>query len=74
VNNFYEISLSNTENFSTLPPRGTRKERGCVQSTSRNAAKVAADSGVFAHCRLTKPLRLVFDTAALRGSDEMRPK
>jgi putative Holliday junction resolvase len=44
-----------------------------VQSTSRSPSKVAADSGVFAHSRLAKLLRLVFDTAALRGQCQDAP-
>jgi hypothetical protein len=44
-----------------------------VQSTSRSPSKVAADPGVFVHCRLVKLLRLVFDTAALRGQCQDAP-
>jgi prepilin-type N-terminal cleavage/methylation domain-containing protein len=44
-----------------------RLERGCVQSTSRSTLKSSAASGVFQPAGFAKRLRLVFDTAALRG-------
>jgi len=50
-----------------LPPNATGLERGCVQSTSRSTWKSFAASGVFQQAGFAKLLRLVFDTAALRG-------
>jgi len=42
-------------------------ERGCVQSTSRSMLEIVTASGVFQQVSFVKLLRLVFDTAALRG-------
>jgi hypothetical protein len=50
-----------------LPPNATRLERGCVQSTSRSTLKSSVASGVFQPAGFAKLLRLVCDTAALRG-------
>jgi hypothetical protein len=44
-----------------------------VQSTSRSTLKGSAASGIFQQAGFAKLLRLVFDTAALRGSARMRP-
>jgi hypothetical protein len=43
-------------------------ERGCVQSTSRSTLKGSAASGIFQQAGFAKLLRLVYDTAALRGA------
>jgi hypothetical protein len=43
-----------------------------VQSTSRSTLKYFAASGAFQPAGLAKPLRLAFDTAALRGQCRMR--
>jgi hypothetical protein len=48
-------------------PNATGLERGCVQSTSRSTLKSFVASGVFQQADFAKRLRLVFDTAALRG-------
>jgi hypothetical protein len=42
-------------------------ERCCVQSTSRSTWKGSEASGIFQLAGFAKLLRLVFDTAALRG-------
>jgi hypothetical protein len=55
----------------TLSPNATGLERGCVQSTSRSTLKSPAASGVFQQAVIAKLLRLVFDTAALRGGGKM---
>ena len=51
----------------TLPPNAIGLERGCVQSTSRSTLKGSAASGIFQQAGFAKLLRLVYDTAALRG-------
>src|ERR1035438_4500459 len=55
------------------PPNATRLERVCVQSTSRSTLKSSAASGVFQQASFAKLLRLVFDTAALRGQWQALP-
>jgi hypothetical protein len=51
-----------------LPPNATRMERGCVQSASRSTLKRSSvASGVFQPAGFARRLRLVCDTAALRG-------
>ena len=57
----------------TLPPNTTRLERGCVQSTSRSTLKGSAASSIFQQAGFAKLLRLVYDTAALRGGARLRP-
>jgi hypothetical protein len=52
----------------TLPLNAIGLEHGCVQSTSRSTLKGSAVSGVFQQTGFAKLLRLVYDTAALRGS------
>jgi hypothetical protein len=48
-------------------PNAIGMERGCVQSTSRSTWKGSEASGIFQLAGFAKLLRLVFDTAALRG-------
>jgi hypothetical protein len=59
-----------TAGTARLTPQST--ERGCVQSTPDtdrdSTLKSPAASGVFQQAGFAKLLRLVFDTAALRGS------
>jgi hypothetical protein len=43
-------------------------ERGCVQKHQPQHVEKSAASGVFQQAGFAKLLRLVFDTAALRGS------
>jgi len=56
----------------TLSPNATRLERGCVPSTSRSTLKGSAALGIKQQAGFANLLRLVFDTAALRGSVKMR--
>jgi hypothetical protein len=48
-------------------------ERGCVQSTSRSKLEGSAASGILRQAGFAKPLRLVYDTAALRGQCQDAP-
>jgi hypothetical protein len=56
----------------TIISRRNRLERGCVQSTSRSMWKGSAASGILPHTGFSRLLRLVCDTAALRGNARMR--
>ena len=51
----------------TLPPNAIGWERSCVQSTSRSTGIGSEASSIFQEAGFAKLLRLVFDTAALRG-------
>jgi hypothetical protein len=57
----------------TVPPNAIGLERGCVQSTSRSTLKGSEASGISQQAGFAKLLRLVFDTAALRGSARHTP-
>jgi hypothetical protein len=54
-------------------PNATGLERGCVQSTSRSKLEGSAASGILRQAGFAKPLRLVYDTAALRGQCQDAP-
>ena len=51
----------------TLPARTKALERGCVRSTSRSALRMSGAWKIFWPSRGSRVLRLVCDTAALRG-------
>jgi hypothetical protein len=53
--------------FGHRSPNATGLERGCVQSTSRSTWKGSEASSIFQEAGFAMLLRLVFDTAALRG-------
>jgi hypothetical protein len=54
-------------------PNAIGLERGCVQSTSRSTLKGSVASRIFHPAGFAKLLRLVYDTAALRGSIKLHP-
>ncbi len=51
-----------------------KRSAAVCQGTSRSTLKSRAASNIFQQTGFAKLLRLVFDTAALRGSARMRPK
>ncbi len=56
----------------TLPPNVSFPERGCVAETSRSTSKEPSYSDSSGASGMAEPLRLVFDTVALRGQCQMR--
>jgi hypothetical protein len=61
------MKRSKTYCFNEAFKRNRIGARLCVQSISRNTLKGSAASGIFQQAGFVKLLRLVYDTAPLRG-------